>query len=220
MVLAQLLACTLILIVAMPVKTATTGKLVQKEDEKPIGDLIIHPNPIITGSLGGSVGFTPLPNAFAATFSFGELSPLNQNLVVTIAITVTVHVSQNYQIRLSMGTPSIPDPNAVQLTDIGIGIQNLQLLGPGLCAGAIQAPYDNNPSTAMTINPTTFRATYPTTLSNVDLSSPVVIRGPSLPSQGASFQLVMVAAPQFFTPGNTNFTFTLALQAGSSFSCL
>ncbi|MCI0486984.1 MAG: hypothetical protein L0229_10330 [Blastocatellia bacterium] len=218
--LAIFLACALVLSAAIPGGTSAAGTLVQKQEDKPIGDIIIHPNPVISGSIGGSVSFVPVPNAFAVTFNFGELSPMNQNLVVTIAITVTVRVSRNYQIRLSMGTPSIPDPNAIQLTDIGIGIQNLQLLGPGLCAGAIQAPYDNNPATAMTINPTTFRATYPTTLSNVDTSSPIVIRGPSLPSQGASFQVIMVAAPQFFTPGSTSFTFTLALQAGSSFSCL
>jgi hypothetical protein len=118
-----------------------------------------------------------------------------------------------------MTPPTITDPNRVQLSDVGIGIQNFRLLGPGICPGTIQPPWNNDPALAMTINPATGRATYPTTLANVASSSPIVIRGPSLPSLGASFDIIMVAAPQFYTPGSVSFTFTVALQSGSAFTC-
>jgi hypothetical protein len=191
----------------------------KESGEKIEGKLGILGHPMIQGSIGGSAAPIPEPNAFAVSFNFGELSPLNQNLVVRIAVTVTIHTSQRYQIRLSMTPPTISDPNAVQLSDVGVGIQNLRLLGAGTCAGTIQSPWNNDPAAVMTINPATFRATYPTTLATIASSSPIVIRGPALPSAGAAFDLVMVCAPQYYTPGTVNFTFTLALQAGSAFTC-
>jgi hypothetical protein len=175
--------------------------------------------PTISGSIGGFVNRIDAPNAFAVSFSFGEMSPLNQNIVVRLSLTLTVRTSQRYQLRLLMTPPTITDPNAVQLSDVGIGIQNLRLLGPGTCAGAIQPPWNNDPALAMTINPATGRATYPTTLATVASTSPIVIRGPALPAQGASFDIIMAAAPQFYTPGNMSFTFRVALQRGSAFTC-
>ncbi|HLG14243.1 MAG TPA: hypothetical protein VJH03_07035 [Blastocatellia bacterium] len=209
------LTCVFMAAGASPALTAAPGS--SRASQRPEDDLEIG-TPIITGSDARVMPGGSTPNAFAISFSFGELSPLNQNLTVRILIPITVRVSRNYEITLRATPANIPDPNAVQLSDVGVGLQNLRLLGPGACAGIITPTFNNDPSSAMTINPVTFRATYPQTLANI-IPTTVVISGPRLPPQGAAFNLIFACAPQFYTPGTFSFVVTVTLRGGPPFTC-
>lgn len=213
-----LIAGLTVAIIAGLVSPALTAPSASQQTPRAPADSLEFGTPIITGGDARAIPGGAIPNAFAVTFSFGELSPINQNLNVRILIPITVHVSQSYQITLRATNVVIADPNAVQLSDVGVGLQNLRLLGAGTCAGTITAAFNNDPSLSMTINPVTFRATYPRTLANITATT-VVISGPSLPAAGAAFDLIFACAPQFYTPGTFSFVVTVALIAGPAFTC-
>jgi hypothetical protein len=183
----------------------------------PSGSLTIG-SPQVSGGINTWVAAPVSTNSFSISFSFGELSPANQNAVVVITIPITVNITSPYQILLGMNKPAISDANAVQYTDIGVGIQNLRRIGSSACAGVVQSPFSNNPSTSFTLNAATKRAVFVASLNNIGTST-VVIRGPALSSQGASFDLIFAAVPQFFTPGSFSFTITISLALGTSITC-
>jgi hypothetical protein len=179
--------------------------------------------PTITGSLGGSVTGSPTA-PLSVTVNFGELSPTNSSGVVKVVIPVIIRSDDPYQVTVSVTGSTSGDPNAVQLSDIGFGIQNLRPLSGGRNCNrtphTINAPFNNDPS--VTVNRTD-RASYPSSLANIGPST-VVLFGPRLSrggdlsrsNNGWAFDAILVVVPQYFTPGA--FTLTLTFNIGAT-SC-
>jgi len=86
--------------------------------------------PTITGSLNGSViGSADVRNDLVVTINFGEVSPLNTNSIVKVVVPIAIRSNQPYQVAVSMSGLSNANPQALQSSDVGFGVQNLRLLG-------------------------------------------------------------------------------------------
>ena len=181
--------------------------------------LSVQGQPTITGHLGGSVSVNNGTGSgpFTVQVNFGELSPINKNQLVKVVIPIRLLSISSYQITASFTSPVIADPNALRSSDIGVGIQNLQkIIGVARCPGSIQAPFANDPALTFSVNSTTGRASYQSSLLNIGTST-ALLRGPGL--MQASFNLILVVPPGFYAPGSTTFTITLAISSGSNFTC-
>ena len=201
----SLLACLILLLGA----AAIQGQGVPK--------LSVQGQPTITGHLGGSVSVDDGSGSFTVQVNFGELSPINKNQLVKVVIPIRLLSISSYQITASFTSPVIADPNALRSSDIGVGIQNLQkIIGVARCPGSIQAPFANDPALTFSVNSTTGRASYQSSLVNIGTST-VLLRGPGL--MQATFDLILVVPPGFYAPGSTTFTITLAITSGSNFNC-
>jgi hypothetical protein len=182
--------------------------------------------PTITGSVGGSVsGTSDLLSDLEVTVNFGEVSPFNRNAVVRVNIPVAVRSNTDYELRATVtggGNPA--SPQALQLSDVGVGLLALQPMASArICSNhQVMAPFGSDPATSVTFAP---RATYPASLANIGTASTVLLRGPAL-SKGANisrrmadngwrFNLVLALTPQFYAPGTTSITvrFTIAPSA-------
>jgi hypothetical protein len=197
----------------MPAVEAAT-----QTQQEVIPSLTIDPVPQITGAVGGGArGHVITPQAFTDTLSFGELSPINTNPVVRIARTCTANTGTGVtEIRLSVPTMTFADPDMLQYSDIGVGIQNVQRTGGG-CAGVITPAYNMDPSTSYTIN-AAGRATYSASLASIaSPSGVVVIKLRS--SSTIRFDVVFACVPSYYTPGSSSFTVTVALVSSSGSPC-
>ncbi|HEU4390821.1 MAG TPA: hypothetical protein VFV34_23655 [Blastocatellia bacterium] len=195
----------------VPVVEAQTG-------QQDVVTLTIDPTPQITGAIGGGVrGSQITPMSFTDTISFGELSPINTNPVVRIARTCTATTGQGItEIRLSVPALSFSDPDMLQYSDIGVGIQNVRRTGGG-CAGVITAAYNNDPSTTYTVN-AAGRATYPASLANlVSATGVMVIKLRT--SSTILFDVVFACVPSYYTPGSSSFVVTVAIVTSSGNPC-
>src|SRR5437870_9746158 len=86
--------------------------------------------PTISGSVGGSVtGSSTLLSVLSVTVNFGELSPANPNQLVTVVIPIAMRSDSAYQVIVARTGSAGVDPNSVQFSDIGFGIQNLRPFG-------------------------------------------------------------------------------------------
>ncbi len=181
--------------------------------------------PTITGNVGGSVsGSSTLLSNLVVTVDFGELSPVNSNQIVKVVIPIAMRSDSAYQMA--------GDPNAVQFSDIGFGIQNLRAFGvkATTCGrnSTIHSPFNNDPSSTFTINGATGRAQYLSSLANLGAST-VVLNGPQLAnpfggsgsSSGWAFDAILAVKPQYYTPGGfSGITLTFTISAGSAFACV
>ena len=137
--------------------------------------------PTITGSIGGSVvGGSNLMDDLVVTINLGELSPANPNNQVRVVVPVALRTSQPYELSVTVAGVGSPDPNGVQLTDIGFGIQNIRnMQGQNNACNIVTAPFFNDPNAARTINPATGRAVYPSTAAHIG-NGLVLMRGSKL----------------------------------------
>ena len=189
----------------------------------------------ITGSIGGSVigSSSPLSD-LVVTVNFGELTPANTNSVIKVVVPVAIRSTNEYQVTVSVTGTTGTDPNSVQLSDIGFGIQNFRSLGanatPCGANSVINNFFNNDPTTSVTTNPVTGRAEYTSSLANVGASA-LLINGPILsifqgignwrrdPDNGRAFDVILAIKPQWFEPGTFNLTLTFRMSTGPNFPC-
>lgn len=188
--------------------------------------------PTISGSVGGSVtGSSTLLAVLSVTVNFGELSPGNSNQIVKVVIPVAMRSDSEYQMAVTRTGSVGADPNSVQFSDIGFGIQNLRPFGnnPTTCGvnSTIHSPFNNDPSSTFTINGSTGRAQYSSSLANLGTST-VVLNGPKLSNNfggsgqndGWAFDAILAVKPQYYTPGGfSGITLTFTISAGTAFVC-
>lgn len=191
--------------------------------------------PTITGSLGGFVTGNPsLLSDLVVTVSFGELTPVNPNGIIKVVVPVAIRSTNEYQVTVSVTGTVAGNPNAVQLSDIGFGIQNFRSLGARATAcsanSVINNLFNNDPAASVTINPVTDRASYPSSLANVGAST-LLINGPVLSifqgvgnwrrenDNGRAFDAILAVKPQWFEPGSFTLTLTFRMTDGPNFPC-
>lgn len=189
--------------------------------------------PTITGSVGGSVsGSATLLSALSVTVNFGELSPINPNSIVTVVIPIALRSDSAYQVVVTRSGSAGVDPNSIQFSDIGFGIQNLRRYGNRATDCGVNSiianPFNNNPASSLTINASTGRAEYTSSLANIGAST-VVLNGPQLSEifgaagqdDGWAFDAILAVKPQYYTPGlSSSITLTFTISSGTPFACL
>src|ERR1043165_4371049 len=86
--------------------------------------------PTITGAVGGSVtGNSNVTNDLVVTVNFGEVSPLNTNSIVKVTVPIALRSNQPYQVAVSVTGLTNANAQALQASDVGLGIQNMRVLG-------------------------------------------------------------------------------------------
>lgn len=189
--------------------------------------------PTMSGNVGGSVtGSATLLAALSVTINFGELSPANPNQIVSVVIPIAMRSDSAYQVTVTRTGSVLPDPNSIQFSDIGFGIQNLRPFGNRATACGVNSiianPFNNNPASSSTINGATGRAQYLSSLANIGVST-LVINGPQLSegpgasarNDGWAFDAILAVKPQYYTPGVSGIiTLTFTISSGSAFGCL
>jgi hypothetical protein len=191
--------------------------------------------PSITGNLGGSVTGNPsLLANLVVTVNFGELTPVNPSGIIKVVVPVAIRSTNEYQIRVSVTGGFGSNPNSVQLSDIGFGIQNFRSLGARATAcsanSVINGLFNNDPSSAVTVDPVTGRAAYPSSLASIGASA-LLINGPVLSvfrgvgnwrretNNGRAFDAILAIKPQWFEPGPFTVTLTFTMSDGPNFPC-
>jgi hypothetical protein len=189
--------------------------------------------PTISGNVGGSVtGSSTLLAALSVTVNFGELSPANANQIVKVVIPIAMRTDSAYKMVVTRTGSVGVDPNSVQFSDIGFGIQNLRSFGntPTTCGinSIIASPFNNDPALSVTINGATGRAQYPSSLANIGASTQV-LNGPQLSNNfggsgqndGWAFDAILAVKPQYYTPGVfSSITLTFTISSGPAFPCV
>jgi hypothetical protein len=191
--------------------------------------------PSITGSVGGFVNGNPgLLSDLVVTVNFGELTPINPSGIIRVVVPVAIRSTDQYQVTVSVTGTFDSNPNAVQPSDIGFGIQNFRSLGARATAcsanSLINSLFDNDPSAAVSADPVTGRARYPATLADIG-SSALLINGPVLSifrgvgnwrretDNGRAFDAILAIKPQWFEPGAFSLTLTFRMANGPNFPC-
>ena len=147
---------------------------------------------------------------------------------------VAIRSTNEYQVRVSVTGTFGTNPNSVQLSDIGFGIQNFRSLGARATAcsanSVINSLFNNDPASAVTIDPVTGRATYPSSLASIGASA-LLINGPVLSvfqgvgnwrretNNGRAFDAILAIKPQWFEPGPFTVTLTFTMSDGPNFPC-
>ena len=188
---------------------------------------------ISSTAFGGSVTSNPGLHAdLLVTVNFGEITPINTAPIIKVIIPVAIRSRDDYQISVAVAGTLGTEADALKLSDIGFGIQNLRSLGdrarPCGINSVMRAPYNNDPSTSVAINPTTGRAQYASSLANIG-TTPIIINGPELSSSqgnwrrgtdnGYAFDVVLAVVPQWFAAGTFNLTLTFTMSDGPNFNC-
>ncbi len=107
--------------------------------------------PTITGAVNGSVtGSVSVQSDLVVTINFGEVSPLNPNAIVKVVVPIALRSNQPYQVAVSMSGLTNANSEALQASDVGIGLQNPRLLGGAgqICNQSthiIRSPFNNDP---------------------------------------------------------------------------
>ena len=188
--------------------------------------------PTITGAVNGSVtGSASVLNDLVVTINFGEVSPLNTNSIVKVIVPIGIRSNQPYQIAVSMSGLSNANAQALQPSDVGLGLQNIRVLGGAgkICTQSthiIRAPFDNDPATSATVG-ASGRVSYPSSLGNLS-GSTVILSGPQLSknnsinrqqSDGYVFDAIFAVTPQFFATGASSATLIFSIAAGPNVPC-
>lgn len=188
--------------------------------------------PTITGAVGGSVtGSASVLNDLVVTINFGEVSPLNTNATVKVIVPIGIRSNQPYQVSVSVSGLTNANPEALQASDVGFGLQNLRLLGGAgqTCNRSthiIRSPFNNDPALTATIA-SNGRVSYPSSLASVS-GSTVILSGPELSknnsskrqqSDGWEFDAVFVLTPQFFAAGVSSATLIFTISPGPNAPC-
>jgi hypothetical protein len=188
--------------------------------------------PTITGALNGSVtGSANVTNDLVVTINFGEVSPANTNALVKVVVPIALRSNQPYQVSVSMSGLTNVNPQALQASDIGFGLQNPRLLGGAgqVCNQSthiIRSPFNNDPANTVTVG-ANGRVTYQSSLGNL-VGSTIILSGPELSknnsskrqqSDGWEFDIVFTLTPQFFAPGVSSATLIFSISPGPNVPC-
>jgi hypothetical protein len=188
--------------------------------------------PTITGAVSGSVtGSASVLNDLVVTVNFGEVSPLNPNAIVKVIVPIGIRSNQPYQVSVSVSGVTNANTEALQLSDIGFGIQNLRLLGGAgqTCNQSthlIRSPFNNDPGLTAAVG-SNGRVFYPSSLGNLS-GSTVVLSGPELSKNNSSkrqqsdgwvFNAVFTVTPQFFAAGVSSATLIFTISPGPNVPC-
>lgn len=188
--------------------------------------------PTITGAVNGSVtGSANVTNDLVVTINFGEVSPANTNALVKVVVPIALRSNQPYQVSVSMSGLTNVNPQGLQASDVGFGLQNLRLLGGAgqVCNQSthiIRAPFNNDPANTVTVG-ANGRVSYQSTLANLS-GSTVLLSGPELSknnsskrqqSDGWEFDVVFTLTPQFFAPGVSSTTLIFSISPGPNVPC-
>lgn len=197
----------------------------------------------ITGSVGGFVnGNSSVLQDLVVTVNLGDLSPINTNRIVKVSVPVAIRSTAAYQVTVAASYATPADPDALQLSDIGVGVQNVRVLGDGSGAttcganSVINPQFNYDPSAIGSVapNPANGRARFTRgTLANIGTTPTVIINGPQLssvtnpglfkkgPNNGYLFDLILAVAPQYYTAAAATGTITLNIQIlqGPNFAC-
>ncbi|HSE98559.1 MAG TPA: hypothetical protein VLD57_09870 [Blastocatellia bacterium] len=191
--------------------------------------------PSITGSIGGSVTGNPsLLSDLVVTVNFGELTPINPNGIIKVIVPIAIRSTSEYRVDVSIAGTFDANLNSIQPSDIGFGIQNFRSLGARATAcsanSTINNLFNNDPAAAVTIDPLTNRASFPSSLASIG-SSTLLINGPVLSvfqnigawkretDNGRAFDAVLAIKPQWFEPGTFTLTLTFRMTNGPNFPC-
>jgi hypothetical protein len=188
--------------------------------------------PTITGALGGSVtGSSSVITDLAVTINFGQVSPINTNNIVKVILPISIRSNTAYKVTATVTGTTNANLQAIQETDIGFGENNLRAMGnrSEVCNDSdhiFYAPFDNDPASNLTINAVTGRTQYPSTLSNIGVST-TIMSGPRLTqgsmnratNNGYIFDAIFAITPQFYAAGTTSMTITFTISAGPNVPC-
>jgi spore coat protein U-like protein len=188
--------------------------------------------PTITGALNGSVtGSSNVTQDLVVTINFGEVSPANPNNAVKVVVPIAIRSGDPYQITVSMTGAGNANPQAIQLSDVGFGVNNMRVLGSKaqICTQSshiFSALFNNDPLTTAILN-ANGRVAYQSTFNNIS-GSTLILRGPKLtqnpgtsrkPDDGWVFDAIFVITPQFFSASTTSATLTFSISAGPNAPC-
>ena len=128
-------------------------------------------------------GSASVLNDLVVTVNFGEVSPLNPNAAVKVVVPIALRSNQPYQVSVSLSGFTNNASEGLQPSDVGLGIQNLRLLGGAgkICNQSthiIRSPFGNDPATAATVG-TTGRVVYPSSFASLS-GATVILSGPEL----------------------------------------
>ena len=188
--------------------------------------------PTITGAVSGSVtGSANVMNDLVVTINFGEVSPLNTNAVVKVVVPIALRSNQPYQVSVSSSGLNNANAQALQASDVGFGIQNMNLLGGAgkICTQSthiIASPFNNDPALTATVG-SNGRVSYASSLANLS-GSTVILSGPELSknnsvkrqtSDGYVFDAIFTVTPQFFAAGVSSATLIFSISPGPNVPC-
>jgi len=188
--------------------------------------------PTITGARGGSVtGTSDLTQDLVVTINFGEVSPINTNNLVKVVVPVGIRSTAPYQVSVSVVSTFNANPQAVQRSDIGFGVNNMQQMGSKSqdCTQSphlFRSPFNNDPSANVTLD-ANGRTAYPSSLLNIT-GSTVILSGPKLTKgsvtkhendNGYIFDAIFTIKPQFYVSGTFSATITFTISAGPNVPC-
>lgn len=188
--------------------------------------------PTITGAVSGSVtGSASVQNDLVVTINFGEVSPLNPNAIVKVVVPIALRSNQPYQVAVTATPISNANSQALQSSDVGFGIQNMDLLGGAgkVCNQSthlIRSPFNNDPANTATVG-ANGRVSYTSSLANIS-GSTVILSGPELSknnsakrqnSDGYVFDAIFVLTPQFFAAGVSSATLVFTISPGPNAPC-
>lgn len=188
--------------------------------------------PTITGAVNGSVtGDASVLGDLVVTVDFGEVSPLNTNSIVRVVVPIGIRSNQPYQVSVSISGLTNANAQALQATDVGLGIQNLRLMGGNgkVCTQSthiIRSPFNNDPALSATIG-ASGRVVYPSSLGSLS-GSTVILSGPELSknnnpkrqqSDGYIFDAIFALTPQFFAAGVSSATLIFTISPGPNVPC-
>lgn len=193
--------------------------------------------PTITGASGGSVtGSANVLNNLLVTITFGELSPANTSGVVKVVVPIAIRSSGggntgSYRVRVTYTGSTNANPQAIQRTDFGFGVNNFRAMGANsrVCTNSnhiFTALFNNDPSSTLATN-AAGRRTYLSTLNNTTtdttiLTGPRLSVGAATPRQvnnGYIFDAIFAITPQFYAAGVTTATLTFNISAGTQVPC-
>jgi hypothetical protein len=188
--------------------------------------------PTITGAVNGSVtGNASVQGDLAVTINFGEVSPLNPNSIVKVTVPIALRSNQPYQVAVSFSGLSNANAQALQASDVGLGVQNIRVLGGAgkVCTQSthvIRSPFNNDPATTATVG-SNGRVSYSSSLGNIS-GSTVILSGPELSknnsinrqlSDGYVFDAILTVTPQFFATGVSSATLIFSIAPGPNVPC-
>jgi hypothetical protein len=195
-------------------------------------DLSSGGQPTITGAVNGSVsGSADVRNNLVVTVNFGEVSPLNTNQIVKVIVPIGIRSRVPYQVSVSMSGLNNANAQALQASDVGLGVQNMRPMGNQgqTCDNSshiIRSPFNNDPATSATIG-SNGRVTYPSSLGSLS-GSTVLLSGPRLSrnnsanrqqNDGWIFDAILTITPQFFAPGTSSATLIFSIEPGPLVPC-
>lgn len=187
--------------------------------------------PTITGAIGGSViGSSSVQNDLSVTINFGEIGPANTNNRVIVTVPIGVRSNQPYKVTVTYSGTTNSNPQALQKSDIGFGIDNWRAMGSNsrVCTASqhlIYAPFNNDVTTNITLS-SAGRAQYTSDLADVTAST-TILSGPRLSNgnnnrqtnDGYIFDATFVVTPQFYASGTTTATLLFTISAGPNVPC-